>query len=552
MRYQSIIDIIVDMAKFFTKKVALIALAAVVAVSGVIWAIVANLDAKFKSRINTVPSAVYVSGNGTASVMVDDYLYFVGDSVTTSEIKYGDNEYYANGKMQDAGIFRVKIEDSKPVLDYEYDNKIVNDQGEKVELQPDDEGYNTNVVGINDWDNVGKKNNGIEAVVPKIAGHDQSAMWVFGETLIYTSPHNRYDNRGKLLSNYLDFFRVDLDGKNHSLIYTTSSADLTRDNFTVWADAIDNVYLLVHETEDSEIVKVNVADNTVSTIAEKVTDVVLPMATQYCLDNTNETLDKVYGGVMSYVYFSKSRTDVNEHDSNIGNLLYRCAVKIGEPELIASEGSAEKGTTFKPMAVTPLQNGNAQFVYSVVVKNSNSTVLKPQTLCIITNDSMNNYVYVEPEDTWGLADDATVKIYANGYCLVNDNLHHYDVDGANMIFDNKVLSSGVEKVLAVMGNAIYVQSGITVTKVQPGQTNNSVSIVPASESTEENEDVEAGAEGTDEGTEEEPTSTITLPVAILYQPHGSTGEPMILAQDADHIRLYTSNGKFSYLRLKGK
>ena len=543
------------MAKFFTKKVALIALAAVVAVSGVIWAIVANLDAKFKSRINTVPSAIYVSGNGTASVMVDDYLYFVGDSVTTSEIKYGDNEYYANGKMQDAGIFRVKIEDSKPVLDYEYDNKIVNDQGEKVELQPDDEGYNTNVVGINDWDNVGKKNNGIEAVVPKIAGHDQSAMWVFGETLIYTSPHNRYDNRGKLLSNYLDFFRVDLDGKNHSLIYTTSSADLTRDNFTVWADAIDNVYLLVHETEDSEIVKVNVADNTVSTIAEKVTDVVLPMATQYCLDNTNETLDKVYGGVMSYVYFSKSRTDVNEHDSNIiGNLLYRCAVKNGEPELIASDGSKQEGITFTPKAVTPLQNGNAQFVYSIVLKDLNDTKLDQQKLCVITNDNFNNYVYAEPEDiyTWGLADDATVKIYANGFCTVNDNLYHYDVDGANMIFDNKVLSSGVEKVLAVMGNAIYVQSGTTVTKVQPGQTNNSVSIVPAPESTEETEDAEAGAEGTDEGSEEEPTSTITLPVAILYQPHGSTGEPMILAQDADHIRLYTSNGKFSYLRLKGK
>ena len=542
------------MAKFFTKKVALIALAAVVAVSGVIWAIVANLDAKFKSRINTVPSAIYVSGNGTASVMVDDYLYFVGDSVTTSEIKYGDNEYYAKGKMQDAGIFRVKIEDSKPVLDYEYDNKIVNDQGEKVELQPDDEGYNTNVVGINDWDNVGKKNNGIEAVVPKIAGHDQSAMWVFGETLIYTSPHNRYDNRGKLLSNYLDFFRVDLDGKNHSLIYTTSSADLTRDNFTVWADAIDNVYILVHETEDSEIVKVNVADNTISTIAEKVTDVVLPMATQYCRDNTNETLDKVYGGVMSYVYFTKNRTDVNEYDSNVGNLLYRCAIENGEPELIACDGSEQEGITFTPKAVTPLQNGNAQFVYSIVLKDLNDTKLDQQKLCVITNDNFNNYVYAEPEDiyTWGLADDATVKIYANGFCTVNDNLYHYDIDGANMIFDNKVLSSGVEKVLAVMGNAIYVQSGTTVTKVQPGQTNNSVSIVPASESTEETEDAEAGAEGTDEGTEEEPTSTITLPVAILYQPHGSTGEPMIFAQDADHIRLYTSNGKFSYLRLKGE
>ena len=97
-----------------------------------------------------------------------------------------------------------------------------------------------------------------------------------------------------------------------------------------------------------------------------------------------------------------------------------------------------------------------------------------------------------------------------------------------------------------------MQSGRTVTKVRPGQANGGGGVVGGGDSTEESEDAEAGAEGTDEGTEEESTSTITLPVAILYQPHGSTGEPMILAQDADHIRLYTSNGKFSYLRLKGE
>ena len=196
------------MAKFFTKKVALIALTAVVAVSGIIWAIVANIQPKFQSGIDVMPAGIYVSGNGTASVMVDDYLYFIGDSVETSTIKYGDNEYFANGKMPDTGIYRVKIENSKPVLNYEYDNTVTDENGEKKKLQPGDEGYNTNVVGVKDWESIGQKNNGIEAVVPKIAGHDQSAMWVFGQTLVYVSPHNRYDNRGNLLSNYLDFFRV--------------------------------------------------------------------------------------------------------------------------------------------------------------------------------------------------------------------------------------------------------------------------------------------------------------------------------------------------------
>lgn len=538
------------MAKFFTKKVALIALTAVVAVSGIIWVIVANIQPKFQSGIDVMPAGIYVSGNGTASVMVDDYLYFIGDSIKTSTIKYGDNEYFANGKMLDTGIYRVKIENSKPVLNYEYDNTVTDENGEKTKLQPGDEGYNTNVIGVKDWESIGQKNNGIEAVVPKIAGHDQSAMWVFGQTLVYVSPHNRYDNRGNLLSNYLDFFRVDLDGKNHTLVYTSESPDLTTDNFTVWADATDNVYILVHETENNTIKKISVQNHAVTTLAEDVVDVVFPKATQYCRDIINENLDKVYGGVMSYVYYTKERKTVNEYDSNLGNLLYRRAIKDGEAELIVSEGSRDKGVTITPLAVTPLMNGNAQFVYKAVIKNKNNAIFGIH-LHLINNQNMTDYKYIESNaDTWFLEkEDTAVKIYANGFCTVNDNLYHYDIDGTTMVFNNTVLSASVEKVLAVFENTVYVQSGTSVSKIQPGQISNTVSIVPEKSSDESTEGEDG--ENAEEGSEDETTeTTITLPVAILHQPHGSTGDPMIFAQDADHIRLYTGAGNVNYLRFK--
>lgn len=541
MRYRSIIVIIVDMAKFFTKKITLILLTVILAVSGIIWAVVANIDPKFNAGIDTVPAGNYVSGNGTASVLVDDYLYFVGDSITTKEIKYGDNEYFADGKMMDTGIYRVRMVDGQPVLNYEYDNNSTNDDGEKIVLQPGDEGYNTKVVAVNDWDNVGDKGNGIEAVVPKIAGHDQSAMWVFGKHLIYVSPHNRYDNRGNLLSNYLDFFRVDLDGKNHTLVYTTESADLTTDNFTVWADATENVYVLVHETANNEIKKINVNDKKVTVLDTKVADVVLPKATQYS-NNTNETLDKVYGGVMSYVYYTKVRTDVNENDSNKGNLLYRCGIEASEPELIAQEGSAESGTTFKPLAVTPLQNGNAQFVFSVV-KQAGSEPVSP-ILCLIDNNNLQDYHYEAPADAWGLKNADTVRIYANGFCTINNKLRHYTIDGTNMILDeDELISNTVDKVLAVMENTVYVQSGTTVWKATLGKSATSVTVVPNTtvEDTENTENTEET---------ETPEHTITLPIAILNQPHDNTGDPMIFVQDASHIRLYDANGKVTYLRFK--
>ncbi len=532
------------MAKIFTKKVALIMLTAVIAVSGVIWAVVANLQSKFKTGINSIPDGRFVSGNGTASVMVDNYLYFVGDSIATSSIEYGDNEYYAKGKIPDTGIFRVKIEDSQPVVTYEYDNQSVNDAGEKVELQAGDEGYNTKVIGIEDWENLGAKDNGIEVVVPKIAGHDQSAMWVFGNNLIYVSPHNRYDNRGNLLSDYLDFFRVDLDGKNHTLVYTTSSANLTTENFTVWADSTDNIYIVVHETANKEIKTINVKTKKVSTLDKEVESVVLPFAAQYRTDSTNENLEKVYGGVMSYVYYTKNRD--SEKDKNPGNLMYRHAIQDGEPEKIGDDANQNEGTVFTPLAVTPAQNGKTQFVFSVVVKNKNEVEVTNTKLCLINETNTQNYKYVEPDETWGLPDGATVKIYANGFCTINNDLRYYTViNGSDMVLQSGVLLTGVEKVLTVMGDTIYVQKGTVVHKVTTNSSN-TITIVPENET-------QANPEGEENEDSASTESTIKLPVAVLYQPHGDNGDPMLWVQDANHIRLYYNNaGQFNYIKFKQK
>lgn len=525
------------MVKFFTKKVGLILLAVVIAVGGVIWAIVANLQPKFDSGITTIPTATSVSGNGTASVLVDDYLYFIGDSVTTSSIKYGDNEYYANGKMPDTGIYRVRIEDSKPVVSYKYDNTYTNDDGETVKWQPGEEGYNTNVNGVEDWENIGKKNNGIQAVVPKIAGHDQSAMWVFGKYLIYTSPHNRYDNRGNLLSNYLDFFRVDLDGKNHTLLYTTDSADLTTKNFTLWANSVDQIFILVHETTQKTIKKINVKTAAVTTLDSEVSDVVLPVVTQYVRNSVNETLDKVYGGVMSYVYYTKARDD-----DFMGNKLYSCSIIDGTTKIIVSDGngSTEQGSTFKPLAVTPSANGNAQFVFLITVKNSSTTIRA--RLGMITNKSMDDYTYVEPTDApWALLDNQgnvkDLQIYANGFCTIDGNLYYYQTNGMDFEGELTDLQQNVDQVLAVFGNTAYVKKNTMVYEITPGKTTDSISIVNAS-----------NTESDDSSTD---SSTITLPVAILSQPHGDQGKPIVFVQDASQIRLYhVADGKCNYLKFK--
>ena len=542
------------MAKFFTKKVCLITLAVVIALGGIVWAVIANITPKFHSGIDAIPAANYVSGNGTASVMVDNYLYFVGGVVKKSDIKYGDNEYYANGKVSDAGIYRVKIGDNGvPVLDYEYDNTYTDEETEeKKEWQVGDKNYNSVVTKIKDWENIGKKNNGVEAVVPKIAGHDQTAMWVFGKYLIYVTPHNRYDNRGNLMSDYLDFFRVDLDGKNHTLIYTSDSTDLTTKNFTVWADATDNIFLLVSETDNKsdkaepQIKKINVVTKTVTILDRNVKDVVLPSATQY--GKQNESLSQIYSGVMSYVYYTKAR---DENSTLKGNLLYRCAINGGEPEVIAERGDAEKGTTFTPLAVTPYGVASAQFVFSISVTAGSATFIE-KDLCAITNQNLETFHYEDPEINGaglGLKSDSKVAIYANGFCTIDGAVYHYNIVDSRIVLDGKLSSVTVDNVLAVMGDTIYVQSTNTVNIINADRTSTRVSTVITAD--DDSASSENSAENT-ENNEEKETAKNVLPLGVIYQPQGNTGDPMIYVQDADSIRLYSTDQTYKYLRIKAE
>ncbi len=547
-----IIDILIDMAKFFTKKVCLITLTVIVALTGIIWAIVANITPKFNSGINTIPAGKYVSGNGTAAVMVDDYLYFIGDSVATSSIEYGENEYFANGVMPDAGIFRVKIgKDSAPILNYEYDNTYLDEEtNEKKTWQVGDEKYNSVVTAVKDWEHIFEANNGIEAVVPKIAGHDKekTAMWVFGQYLIYTSPHNRYDNRGKLMSDYLDFFRVNLDGGNHTLIYTTNSTDLTTKNFTVWADSTKNIYLLINETNNQDedakasIKKVNVLTHEVSTLDSNVSNVVLPTATQYKRDSQNENLGQIYGSVMGYVYYTKTR----EKSNLKGNLLYRCPIKGGNPELIGDAGTVDTGTTFTPLAVTPLENGGAQFVFSIKAATA-QTPLVGTNLCAITNRNSENYKYVDADtnsENIG-SEEYSVEIYANGFCKMDSKLYHYNFNNDKITWNAQVLSAAtIDKVIAVMGETIYFQSGSSVYAVNKNGSSNTISTVIAEDDTATDEDESSSTDS------ETSADEITLPLAVLYQPEGNTGDPFVFVQTTNYIRLFYSNQKYDYLRFK--
>lgn len=540
------------MTKLGTKRIVLIVLAVVIAMGGVIWAIVANLKPTFNSGIKAVPDAYTVSGNGSAAVMVDNYLYFVGGYVPTSSIKYGDNDYYADGKIPDAAIYRVAIKDDQPDLHYEFDNTYTKDD-ETLEYEPDDPQYNSmaNLTKIADWEDVTAKSSNIDVVVPKIAGHDQTAMWVFGNNLIYTTPHNLLNGTGVLLSNRLDFYCVNLDGKNHRLIYT-SAANVTTADFTLWANNTNNIYILINES--GTLKKIKVSDKKVTTIAEDITAVAFPQATQYRTKVNNERLSDIYGGVMSYVYYTTARDADAQTGSGNGNLMYRYQINASnDPQLIGDQTTDSSGTTFTPMAVTTLGAGNAQFVFSTKETNAGVEAVATE-FHIVTNDmALNDKTDFAklPGKTLGVAGD-TVKIYANGFWTRGKELRRYDVVQENgyYVIDQSLASDkasllrdDVDNVFSVMGDTVYVRSStaVSVLTFPAGSTKSTGVNIPLTTTTDSMT-----------GTE---TTEVLLPLSGLYQSYangGAAGNNLVFICDSTGIKLYSAATKdqYAYLRMK--
>lgn len=518
------------MAKILTKRFVLIMLAVVIAAGGIIWAIVANIKPTFKSKITNVPAAYTVSGNGSASVMVDNYLYFVGDYVATGDIEYGDNDYFANGKMPSAGIYRVKFDGEQPALTYEYDNTYTDEDGTPQEYDQDDSRRDTVVSKITDWDHLFDRAYGVECVVPKIAGHDNTAMWVFGNTLVYTTPNNLRNKVGTLRSDWLDFYRVDLNGKNHKLVY---SAKVTTGDFAVWANTPDNIYLLIND--NGTLQKINVNTQKATQIATEVTNVVFPQVTTYRRNaNSNEKLSDVYGGVMSYVYYTTNRDAEN---TIRGNLMYRYQIAGNqEPEKIGDEGNYNSGITFTPVAAV-----GGRFIFKYTGHRGSSMTL----YSVVANDGMmdintiNDYsTLMNLGSTFGAGETGDVTFCEGGFWLKDGILRRYGIttyEGKVTPEMNTIYAENVTKVLAVVADKIYVQTsdGVQIYSADSANAGKLLGIVSLT---------------TDDG------GSATLPAAILRPAHndgGIAGTDLVFVHNANEIKVYGQNGSSAaYLRRK--
>jgi len=432
------------------KIITIIAIVVIVFGGGTAAILINNAARAFRPVAHTISGEQFfaVSGNGGNAVAIGNYLFFISGFVPLSEIEYRDNEH---NRVEYGGIFRIALgPDGVP----QYDNSWLENWEENQHRDPI---INAEYYG-NLWNTrVANK----RLIVPKIAGHETSSMWIFGNHIIYTSPHNRLDRQGNMQADRLDFFRVDLTGANHRHLFTTSSTNLTRDDFTVaWVGG--HSHLLVND--GGRLVRVGVSRDAgdVTTIARDVTSFAFPTVSNYFITGSEtNTQAKGFGGVMNFVYWTEDR-EREENSTRVpaGNIMRRFNIANGTRNTIANE----LGRHYRVLSVS---GGNLAFErgdwnqgqpnnHSLYITNQQFTTTAGQNIDTFRAMSLHpgERIFL-PTDTSG----ASFRLIT----LIGRQLDLFTRPGLTSEFTfNRTLSSNVDEVLSVTANGIHYMSGGSV------------------------------------------------------------------------------------------
>ena len=419
--------------------------------AGGIIAIIVNNNARAFSPVNTVPgTTASISGNGGNAVMAGHYLYFIGNFVARSTITFRQNEH---NNVTYGAIYRVRLDETgRPVG---YDNTWLDQWEENQNLTQSE----LEILYGDSFNARFQSGHRPQLIVPKIAGHEASAMWIFGNHLIYTSPHNRQDRQGNLQSNRLDFFRVDLNGANHRHLFTTRTANLTRDDFTVVWSGGDS-WLLVND--GGRLVRVGVsrgAGNT-HTIANNATSFAFPIVTSFGLSDPM----KGFNPMMQFVYFTEDRPEQDRNNGVRGNIMRRFRISAAQTE--------EIGNDFDRMyRVISVRGGH--FIFEIGDWGPGDQSRNP-VLYVADRDARHLFLGTAADSNFRALDTfhATEQFFAptetagtafRFFSLVNNNLLLYtrnqspsgmDADGNRFQF-NRVIATGVEEIINITSNRIF-------------------------------------------------------------------------------------------------
>ena len=305
-----------------------------------------------------------VYGNGGTSVVKGDYLYFANAYCDYNNLGHNDNKYDAKGELQKKyGIYRTKLNENGVVS--------VNSDGVPT---------------------------GAELLVPQVAGHAVSGLYICGDYLYYVTPFTQETNSGNPNKGRLRFERVKLDGSDHEIVAGDDGEFNSECDYSIsYIEGVTYITILQDETLTVYKSKSN-GDVTNYQIDSSVDQMVTVEQQKIVYNQTESEVNK-------YVYYTKI-------DSNNFYSLYKKSLNGGEatPIITSSEDAIE---------LVNVKNNRVYFKVNSVLKSSTfigeeniNTYINQQ----IVDDATSGIVdYVILDDTYGYAqDNGIVVVYFDG------------------------------------------------------------------------------------------------------------------------------------------
>lgn len=347
---------------------------------------------------NPDTNALVISNGGT-TVVKGDYLYYINGYIDETTLADDDNEF---GEISFGAIYRTKL---------------VNGEVEKNK-----DGFVLKT----------------ERVVPKVCGFSNGGFYIIDDYIYYTTPYMNYTADGTLETNRIEFHRINIDGTDDKLIYTTNASETELDWAVYKVDG--KVYIATYL--ESKIVIINTEKkNSVVTSVENTTSYTFYYEEIYNAEKARNI------DTQKYIYFTRSiDTSKIEYLNYKGNEICKLNIATGE--------------------ITSLRMDDT-YVYSIVKVNKDNIYFTKQN----GKTSGLTLMYRKPvnetnsdnsiKNNWKIGEEVKMSgvAYSNYFiCDFGDNLMVASTSDATYIVeggvDKKVLDSA-QTIVKVNNNYAY-------------------------------------------------------------------------------------------------
>lgn len=338
-----------------------------------------------------------VSSNGGLVVRKGDYIYFANGFISNSNLSGKDNNY---GEARNGAIYRAKLVNGELMYNVKEDK-----DGNEV-----------------------KTLKNVELVCPMVAGFEYTNIYIFGDTLYFTTPNTEKDSTGKVRFDLTDVYAVSIKGGKVKRI--VNALNLTNIDNIKYSYLNGKVYLTY--LNDNKLYNVRINGQKVenkTTIATSVSSFVLP---------SEES---------QFVYYTRAIKD--DEKTKTGNVLAKTDLKSNKETVIRRDNRytyAVLKVSADTIFYTKTDNFDSQaktYIYSNDLENFNE---KEKQLTAIEYSSSNQFVF-------------TLAGYDNAVVAYKDddtNSKLLLVTGTNDInADITTLYEGKFTVLKINGTKIY-------------------------------------------------------------------------------------------------